>query len=125
MGRMPIPLDTYRRRLEDMTAEALEEDYLHSAGHKPTYEIAAVYERYADISTLEQARAMHAEGIPVEQHRFACEAHIGGGVKHLSEEVANAEATLEVEANGESVPYREVVPRLLNDPDRDRRLRLH
>ena len=125
MGRMPIPLDTYRRRLEDMTAEALEEDYLHSAGHKPTYEIAAVYERYADLSTLEQARAMHAEGIPVELQRFACEAHIGDGVKHLSEEVANAEATLEVEANGESVPYREVAPRLLNDPDRDRRLRLH
>jgi len=59
---MPTAVDTYRRRLEDMTAEAMEEYYLHSAGHKPTYEIAAVYERYADLTTLEQARALRGGG---------------------------------------------------------------
>src|SRR2546421_11705631 len=103
MGRMPIPLDTYRRRLEDMTAEALEEDYRHSAGHKPTYEIAAVYERYADLSTLEQARALRNHGTPRELYRFACEAFVGDGLKHLSEQVANAETSVVVEANGEAV----------------------
>ena len=30
-----------------------------------------------------------------------------------------------VEANGETVPYREVGPRLANEPDRERRRRLH
>jgi hypothetical protein len=122
---MPIPVATYRQRLEDMTAEALEEYYLHSAGHKPTYEIAAVYDRYADLSTLEQARALGAGDAPRELHRFACEAYVGNGLKHLSERVANAETSLTVPAGDEAVPYREVGPRLLNEPDRDRRLRLH
>jgi len=122
---MPTAVDTYRRRLEDMTAEAMEEYYLHSAGHKPTYEIAAVYERYADLTTLDQARALRTEGAPTELYRFACEAYIGNGLRHLSEEIANAEAALVVEVDGESVPYREVSPRLVNEPDGERRRRLY
>jgi len=121
---MPLAVDTYRARLEEMTAEVMEEHYLHAAGRKPTYEIAAVYERYAELTTLEQARAL-AEGAPAELHRFACEAYLGDGTKHLSEEIANAEAALLVPVDGEEVPYREVTPRLLNEPDRDRRRRLY
>ena len=122
---MPTAVDTYRRRLEDMTAEAMDEYYRHAAGHKPTYEIAAVYERYADLTTLEQARALHAEAAPTELYRFACEAYIGNGLRHLSEAVANAETSLVVEVDGVAVPYREVTPRLVNEPDGERRRRLH
>jgi hypothetical protein len=121
---MAIAVDTYRRRLEDMTAEAMEEYYLHASGRKATYEIAAVYERYADMTTLAQARALAGGGAPGELRRFACEAYMGDGVKHLSEEVANTEAALVVAVDGVDVPYREVSPRLINEPDRDRRLRL-
>jgi hypothetical protein len=121
---MPVAVDTYRARLEEMTAEVMEEHYLHASGRKTTFEIAAVYERYADLTTLEQARAF-ASGAPVELHRFACEAYLGDGTKHLSEEIANAEATLLVPVDGDEVPYREVTPRLLNEPDRDRRRRLY
>ena len=110
---MPTAVDTYRQRLEDMTAEAMEEYYLHAAGRKPTYEIAAVYERYADLTTLDQARALAAGGAPAELHRFACEAYIGDGTKHLSEEIANTEAALVVPVDGDEVPYREVPPRLV------------
>jgi hypothetical protein len=122
---MPTAVDIYRQRLEDMTAEAMEEYYLHSAGHKPTYEIAAVYERYADLTTLEQARALAAGGVPTELYRFACEAYIGNGLRHLSERVANAEAFLVVEVDGADVPYREVTPQLVNEPDGERRRRLY
>jgi hypothetical protein len=122
---MPTAVDTYRRRLEDMTAEAMEEYYLHAAGHKRTYEIAAVYERYADLTTLERAQALRTGAAPTELYRFACEAYIGNGLRHLSEAVANAETSLVVEADGAAVPYREVTPRLVNEPDRERRLRLH
>jgi hypothetical protein len=122
---MPTAVDTYRERVEAMTAEAMEEHYLHAAGHKPTYEIAAVYERYADLATLDAARGLAVAGVPSELHRFACEAYIGDGVKHLSEEVANTETGLVVDVDGVSVPYREVTPRLVNEPDRDRRRRLH
>jgi hypothetical protein len=121
---MPVAVDTYRARLEEMTAEVMEEHYLHASGRKATFEIAAVYERYADLTTLEQARAL-ASGAPVELHRFACEAYLGDGTKHVSEEIANAEATLVVPFDGEEVPYREVTPRILNEPDRDRRRRLY
>jgi hypothetical protein len=122
---MPTAVDTYRRRLEDMTAEAMDEYYRHAAGHKQTYEIAAVYERYADLTTLEQARALHAEAAPAELYRFACEAYIGNGLRHLSEALANAETSLVVEVDGAAVPYREVTPRLVNEPDGERRRRLH
>jgi hypothetical protein len=121
---MPLAVETYRARLEEMTAEAMEEHYLHAAGHKGTFEIAAVYERYADLTTLAQARAL-ASGAPVELYRFACEAYVGDGTKHVREEIANAETTLVVPVDGEEVPYREVAPRLLNEPDCDRRRRLY
>src|ERR1041384_926219 len=102
----------------------MEEHYLHAAGRKATFEIAAVYERHADLTTLEQARAL-ASGAPIELHRFACEAYIGDGTKHLSEEIANAEATLLVPVDGDEVPYREVTPRLMNESDREARRRLY
>jgi hypothetical protein len=122
---MAIAVDTYRRRLEEMTAEAMEEYYRHASGLKPTYEIAAVYERYADLTTLEGARDLAAQDAPTELQRFACEAYLGDAVKHLSEELANTEAALVVSADGAEVPYREVSPRLINEPDRDRRLALY
>src|SRR4029079_3018701 len=37
---VPLPVNTYRDRLEEMTAAVMEEHYLHAAGRQPTYEIA-------------------------------------------------------------------------------------
>jgi hypothetical protein len=122
---VPIAVPEYRERLEEMTAEALEEYYAHSAGHKRTFEIAAIYERHADLSTLEQARALAEGDAPAELRRFAAEAYVGNGVKHLSEDIANTEADLTVEFDGEAVPYREVRPRIMNEPDGARRRDLH
>jgi hypothetical protein len=122
---VPIAVPEYRERLEEMTAEALEEYYAHSAGHKRTFEIAAIYERHADLSTLEQTRALADGGAPAELRRFAAEAYVGNGVKHLSEDIANTEADLTVEFDGEAVPYREVRPRIMNEPDGARRRDLH
>jgi len=120
-----IAVPEYRERLEEMTAEALEEYYAHSAGHKRTYEIAAIYERHADLSTLDQARALADAGAPAELRRFAAEAYVGNGVKHLSDDIANTEAELTVAYDGEDVPYREVRPRIMNEPDAARRRDLH
>ncbi|HLK45958.1 MAG TPA: hypothetical protein VKT18_08205, partial [Acidimicrobiales bacterium] len=89
-------LDTYRRRLEDMLAEVMEEHYQNGAGHKATFDIASVYERYADLTTLEQAHRLSAEGAGAELERFACEAYIGDGVKLLAEELTNTQTTLAV-----------------------------
>jgi len=110
-------VDTYRQRLEDMLAEVMEEHYQNGAGHKATFDIAAVYERYADLTTLEQARGLQELQAGPELERFACEAYIGDGVKLLSEELTNTQTALTVAVGDAEVPYREVAPRILNEPD--------
>jgi hypothetical protein len=116
-------MDVYRQRLEEMTAESLEEDYRHFAGLKPTLEIAAIYERYADLSTREQIDAL-ADGAPVELLRFASETHLGNGVRDLMERRANTEAALTVPWDGEDIAYRAVRPTIMNEPDHGRRVDL-
>jgi hypothetical protein len=120
---VPIALSEYRERLEAMTVEAMEEYLRHFAGHKPTLELAPIYERYADLATLEQARAL--EGAPTELRRFACETYVGNGTKELVEAAANTEAQLTVPFDGGEVPYRAVRPTLMNEPDRARRADLY
>ncbi len=122
---MPISVSTFREQLEAMNADALDEYYRHSAGLKPTLEIAAIYERYPDLTALEQVQAMEAEGAPVELRQYAAEGYIGNGVKLLTDQVANTEAELSVSLGEESIPYRAVRPRLMNEPDAGRRRDLH
>ena len=84
---VPISVSTFREQLEAMNADALDEYYRHSAGLKPTLEIAAIYERYPDLTALEQVQAMEAEGAPVELRQYAAEGYIGNGVKLLTDQV--------------------------------------
>jgi hypothetical protein len=122
---MPLSLSTYRERLEEMTAEVLEEVYRHEAGLKPTLEIAPIYERYADLATLEQVHELAGQDAHRELRRFATEAFVGNGVKHLTDEVGNVEAGLEIDWDGGKLPYRSVRPALMNEPDRARRADLY
>jgi hypothetical protein len=120
-----LDIPTYRRRLEEMTAETMEEFYRQSAGLKPTLELAPIYERYRDLSTLEQVRALADSRAPSELRRFACEALIGDGCKQLTEQAANAQAALTIDFDGDRVAYRAVRPRLMNEPDAARRRDLY
>src|SRR5689334_12700191 len=122
---MPLGLPMYRERLEAMTAEALDEYYRHAAGLKPTLEMAPIYDRHADLSTLEQVQALNAAGAHRELRRFACEAFVGNGVKQLTDLAANTESALEIEWDGGRIPYRAVRPTLMNEPDTARRRDLH
>jgi hypothetical protein len=121
---VPLAIETYRERLEEMNAEALEEHVRHFAGLKERLELTPIYERYADLGTLEQARAL-AAGAPRELYRFACETYVGNGLKELQEREANTEAALTVEVDGEDLPFRALRGRIMNEPDRARRLDLH
>src|SRR5689334_17623915 len=70
-------LDRFRERADRFIAEQDEEYYLHFSGRKPALELEPIYERYTDLTTLEQAKALEAEvngGSGVrELWRFACE----------------------------------------------------
>ena len=106
-------------------AEALTEYYQHSAGLKPTMDMTRVYDHYAHLTSLESALELAGIGAPTELQRFAAEAYIGDGTKQLTDRSANLEAALTVPFDGGQVPYREVRPLLLNEPDAARRRELY
>jgi len=124
----PAELDAYRDRADRFIAELDEEYYRHFAGLKETLELEEIYERYADLTSVERA---HSLGAAVdgsrnirELWRFACEGHLGEITREQSERIARLEAELEVEVDGEKIGYRMLRPTVANEPDRARRERL-
>jgi hypothetical protein len=121
-------LDTYRNRVDRFIAELDEEYYLHYAGHKDTLDLKPIYERYPELSTLEQAQALGAavNGDPgvAELWRFASENYLGELTREHSEKTAALEAELEATVDGETIPYRMIRPTMANSEDRGRRQRL-
>jgi hypothetical protein len=109
-------------------AELDEEYYLHFAGLKETLDLQAIYERHADLTTLETA---HALGAAVdgdrrrrELWRFVSEGYLGDLTRDYAERAARLEAELVAELDGEPIPFRMVRPMMANEPDRERRRRL-
>jgi oligoendopeptidase F len=124
----PAELDRYRERADRFIAELDEEYYLHFAGLKDTFELEPIYERYSDLTQLEQAQAI---GLAVdggartrELWRFACEGYLGNLTREHTERIARLEAELQANVNGDTVPYRMLRPTIANEPDRNRRQRL-
>ena len=77
-------LDEYRDEADRFLAELEEEYYLHFAGLKDRLELAAIYERHAELASLDACRWLggEAEGArpgssQVELWRFACEGFLG------------------------------------------------
>jgi len=121
-------LDAYREQADRFIAELDEEHYLHYAGLKETLDLEEIYERHAELTTAEKA---HEIGLAVdgsarvrELWRFACEGHLGQLTRAYDERLAALEAELEVEVDGERIPFRMVRPAVANEPDRARRERL-
>jgi hypothetical protein len=123
-------LDAYREEADRFLAAIDEEIYLHFAGLKDEFEVARIYERFADLTTLDACRslqsAVEADGsaAPVELWRFAAEGYLGDLTRDLTEEIARQEASLEVEVDGDRIPFRMLRPAIANEPDRARRERL-
>jgi hypothetical protein len=124
----PAQLDAYRDQADRFIAELDEEYYLHYAGLKETLDLEDIYERHAELTTVEKA---HEIGLGVdgsarvrELWRFACEGHLGELTRTYEERLAGLEAELEVQVYGELIPFRMVRPAIANEPDRGRRERL-
>jgi hypothetical protein len=121
-------LDAYRDQADRFIAELDEEYYLHFAGLKETLDLELIYERHAELTTPEVAQAI---GLAVDGNagvrelwRFACEGHLGELTRTYEERLAGLEAELEVQVDGEQIPFRMVRPTIANEPDRGRRERL-
>jgi hypothetical protein len=121
-------LDRFRERADRFIAELDEEFYLHYAGHKEKLELSPIYERFSDLTQLDQALALgrSADGDRHIQElwRFAVEGYLGELTREPAEKVAELEATLEAEVDGETIPFRMLRPAMANEPDRDKRERL-
>lgn len=124
----PQELDTYRHRADRFIAALDEEYYLHYAGLKDSLELEAIYEEYADLTTIDQAKtigeAANGDRRIGELWRFACEGYMGNITREHAEKVAGLEAELEATVDGETVPFRMLRPTIANEPDRAKRARL-
>lgn len=124
----PSELDAYRAQADRFIAELNEEYYLHYAGRKESLELEPIYERHAELTTLEQARRLGAsldgDRGRRELWKFACEGYMSNLQKEQAERIAGLEATLEATVNGDKVGYRMLRPAIANEPDRGRRERL-
>ncbi|HET9214924.1 MAG TPA: hypothetical protein VFN93_09225 [Gaiellaceae bacterium] len=119
-------LDAYREEADRFIAALDEEYYLHYAGHKDAFELEPIYERFADLTTLEAcsrlgAAAADAGRGETELWRFACEGYLGNLTRTEAEEIAGLEASLTARDNGAEIPYRMLRPTVSNEPDRARR----
>lgn len=131
---MTAPLD--QRKLDALSADADrfvaeldEEAYLHFAGIKNSYDLVPIYERHAELTTLETALAVGASveegGRRVgELWKFACEGYLGNFVREEAERIAELEASLSASVGDEEIPYRMLRPRIMNEDDRATRERL-
>ena len=124
----PADLDRFRDRADRFIAELDEEFYLHYAGRKDALELAPIYERYSELTRLEQAQALGAaadgdRGIR-ELWRFSAEGYLGDLSRDQAEKVAELEASLETTIDGETIPFRMLRPAMANEPDRDKRERI-
>lgn len=121
-------LDALRADADRFIAELDEEAYLHFAGHKDTYNLVPIYERHAELTTLETALGIGASvnggRNTRELWRFACEGYLGNFVREEAERLAELEASLKAIVDGDEIPYRNIRPTIGNEPDRDRRERL-
>jgi hypothetical protein len=129
MATAPAALDAYREEADRFIAALDEEYYLHFSGLKEDFELTPIYERYADLATLDACRGL-AEAAEsggrgaIELWRFACEGYMGDLTRSQAEELARLEASLTVEVDGEEIGFRLLRPTIANEPDRDRRQRL-
>jgi len=121
-------VEAYREQADRFMAELDGEVYLHFAGHKEELELEPIYERHADLTTLDACRQLEqaaaAGECGVELWRFACEGYIGNETRADAEELAGLEATLEATVDGETIPFRLLRMATSNEPDRARRERL-
>jgi hypothetical protein len=124
----PRELDAFRDQADEFIAALDEEYYLHYAGRKDSFDLAPIYERYAHLTSLEQANAIGAavngDRRLRELWRFSCQGHLGNLTREHAERAARLEAELTATVDREEIAFRMLRPAIANEADRDRRRRL-
>jgi hypothetical protein len=118
MARMD--LDAYRHGAEEFVSALDREYYLHFSGQQDDFEIEQIYDRHADLFTREAVDALREDGTR-QLLEFAVQGLIGRETRAEQAELARREAELEIEVDGERIPFRAAVAVQTNERDPERR----
>ena len=121
---MALDLDAYGAEAEEFLSSIDREYYLHYSGQQDEFEIEPIYERHASLFSRESVDALREAGAAPALIEFAVQGLIGQELKAGAAELARREAELELEWDGEKVPFRSVAVLQSNEPDADRRAEL-
>lgn len=117
-------LAAYRAEAEEFLSSIDREYYLHYSGQQDEFEIEAIYERHATLFSRESVDSLRESGAAAALVEFAVQGLIGQELKQGSAELARREAALEMEWDGERVPYRSSAVLQANERDPERRAEL-
>ena len=113
-------MHAFRDEAEAFLGELDREYYLHFSGQQDDYGIEAVYDRHKGLFGRKAVEELREEGSrPLLE--LAVQGLIGRETKAEAAELARREAGLEIEVEGERIPYREASVVQANEPDPDRR----
>lgn len=118
-------LDWLDGEAEAFSSATTREYYQNHAGLKDDLALVPIFERHADLfrkDTVERVLRAETED-PRRPHlrEFVVDGYLEQAAKELTEEIANRETADTVEWDGEEVPYRSVLQRVMNEPDAARR----
>jgi hypothetical protein len=127
-----VELDAYRCEAEAFVAELGAEYHGHFAGVQERFEVDAIYGRHARLFAPEtiawlRAEADAAAGSEDDARRlrmlldFAVEGCLGLATKEIAAELAQREATLQLDLDGGAIGFRASAVAQANEPDRARR----
>ncbi len=127
-----MDLEAYRRDAEAFMTALTREFYRHYAGLQAEYDIEPIYARHAAlftaeaVSRLREQRERSPAGSEARRRlamllAFAVDGFVGERTKSSESALAEREAALEVELDGEKLGFREVPGRQANEADRERR----
>jgi len=124
----PRELDDFREQADRFLAAIDEEYYLHFAGHKDSLDLVPIYERFGELTSLDQANrvgsAVDGDRRVRELWKFACSGYLGNLTRDFEERSARLEAELNATVDGDEIPYRMLRPTIANEPDRAKRQRV-
>jgi hypothetical protein len=130
---MGLDLDSYSQRAEQFVSELDREYHLHFSGQKPDYRVEQVYENHAELFEREAVERLReaagaGDGESARRAGLLLELAVGGhlGIACAAEEAALAEreAELELDLDGERIGYRAAPVAQANEPDPERRARI-
>lgn len=115
-----MDVNSYREQAEEFLTELDREYYLHFSGQQDEFAIEEIFERHPGLFSPEAVAELRENGSR-ELARFAAEGYVEQAVKEQSAELARLEASLEVELDGEKLPFRQAAVVQANEADPDRR----